>query len=54
MTTLIAGVRLNLKRLAKTITDDKTRYAVIDIENKLLEIDTRLVDLERRVKLGGL
>lgn len=52
--TTIAGARASLKRIAKTIVDTKTRDAVLDVENKLLEVDLRLTDLERRVKVGGL
>lgn len=49
-----AGILINIKRLAKTIIEPKTRDAVLDLENKILELDSRLVDAERRLKAGGL
>ena len=54
MANTVAGIVGNLKRLSKTISDKPTMLAVQDVENKILEIDTRLSDIERRLKAGGL
>jgi hypothetical protein len=50
----IAGLNQNLRRLASTVTDEVTRKVLTEIENKVLELNTRLTDIEKRVKAGGL
>lgn len=54
MTTTIAGIRQNLKKLGRVVKDQATRDSLIDIENKVQELDLRVTDTERRLKAGGL
>jgi hypothetical protein len=54
MAITIAGVTQSLKKLGRTVKDTDTRNALIDIENKVQELDLRLNDVERRLAVGGL
>lgn len=49
-----AGISQALRKLARTVKDTNTRDALIAIEIKIDELDTRLTDTERRLKVGGL
>lgn len=51
---IVAGISRALRRLGRQVKDPMTRDALIAIEEKVLELDLRMADLERRVKTGGL
>lgn len=52
--TTVAGLSRALRRLARTVSDPKTKEALLALEEKVMELDTRLTDTERRLKAGGL
>jgi hypothetical protein len=43
-----------VRRLAQGIDDPVTQRAVRTVEDKLVELEARLTDAERRLKAGGL
>lgn len=50
----VAGQSKPLKAGSKTVGDELTRRAILALEDKVNELDTRLKDAERRLKAGNL
>lgn len=54
MTTVAGTVHQPVRRLSQGVQDPVTQRAVRAVEDKLVEMEARLTDAERRLKAGGL
>lgn len=50
----VAGQSLALRRMSQAIADKVVKEAVRLLEDKVIELDRRLADAERRLAAGGL